>query len=125
MADFADLDFREPSKQDVREYWAHEAQEFTPWLADQIQADETSHLEDVLGLELEMVEIKKESVNTASIFLRGSETIAATSLSRINSPHLTTTISGKQSPMPPASTQTSSSGLPQILTTNIKMLFNG
>ena len=125
MADFADLDFREPAKQDVREYWAHEAQEFTPWLADQIQADETSHLEDVLGLELEMVEIKKESVNTASIFLRGSETIAATSLSRINSPHLTTTISGKQSPMPPASTQTSSSGLPQILTTNIKMLFNG
>lgn len=86
MADFADLDFREPSKQDVREYWAHEAQEFTPWLADQIQADETSHLEDVLGLELEMVEIKKESVNTASIFLRGSETIAATSLSRVNSP---------------------------------------
>jgi len=60
MDDFADLDFRDLEKQDVREYWAHEAQEFTPWIADQIQADETSHLEDVLGLELEVVETEKK-----------------------------------------------------------------
>lgn len=59
MEDFDDLDFRDLEKQDVREYWAHEAQEFTPWIADQIQADKTSHLEDILGLELEVVETEK------------------------------------------------------------------
>lgn len=54
-----DLEFRDLEKQDVREYWEHEAQEFTPWLADEIQSDETSHLEDVLGLELEVDEVEK------------------------------------------------------------------
>ena len=59
MGHFTDLDFRDLEKQDVREYWEHEAQEFTPWLADEIQSDETSHLEDVLGLELEVDEVEK------------------------------------------------------------------
>ncbi len=54
-----DLDFHNLEKQDVREYWEHEAQEFTPWLAEEIQSGETSHLEDVLGLELDVVEIEK------------------------------------------------------------------
>lgn len=51
--------FRNLEKQNVREYWEHEAKEFTPWLADEIQSDETSHLEDVLGLELEVDEVEK------------------------------------------------------------------
>ena len=59
MGNFTDLDFRDLENQDVREYWEHEAQEFTPWLADEIQSDETSHLEDVLGLELEVDEVEK------------------------------------------------------------------
>lgn len=52
-------DFRELQPQDVREYWTHEAHEFTPWLADQLRADDPSHLEDVLGLDLDVVEIEK------------------------------------------------------------------
>lgn len=51
--------FRNLEKQDVREYWEYEAQDFTPWLADETQSDDISHLEDVLGLELEVDEVEK------------------------------------------------------------------
>lgn len=34
-------------------------QEFTPWLAEQIQSEDASHLEDVLGLDLEVTETEK------------------------------------------------------------------
>jgi hypothetical protein len=54
MHDFAALE-----AQDVRDHWKHEAQEFTPWLADQIEAENASDLEDVLGLDLEVIEREK------------------------------------------------------------------
>lgn len=52
-------DFRELEAQDVREYWKHEAHNFTPWLAEQIHAEDASHIEDVLGLDLDVIEIEK------------------------------------------------------------------
>lgn len=54
MSDFANLE-----AQDVREHWGHEELEFTPWLASEIEAEGTSDLEDVLGLDLEVVEREK------------------------------------------------------------------
>lgn len=59
MATFEGPDFRELESLDVREYWEHEAREFTPWLANQIRSEEASHLEDVLGLDLEVIETEK------------------------------------------------------------------
>jgi len=41
MPDFASLE-----SQEVREYWEHEAQEFTPWIASEIRAEDVSELED-------------------------------------------------------------------------------
>ena len=54
MQEFASL---EP--QDVRAHWDHEARDFTPWLADQIESEGTSNLEDVLGLDIEVLEREK------------------------------------------------------------------
>lgn len=51
--------FESLEAQEVREYWEHEAQNFTPWLADVIQSEEISNLEDVLGLDVEVVETEK------------------------------------------------------------------
>lgn len=51
--------FQELEPQDVREYWADEARDFTPWLADAIRDEEASHLEDVLGLDLYVTAIEK------------------------------------------------------------------
>ena len=45
MPEFASLE-----SQEVREYWEHEAQEFTPWIASDIRAESVSELEDALGL---------------------------------------------------------------------------
>ena len=59
MAAFDTLEFRDLESQNVRDYWKNEAQEFTPWLAQVIDSEETSHLEDVLGLDLEVIEIEK------------------------------------------------------------------
>lgn len=59
MATFEEPDFRELEPQDVRDFWEHEAREFTPWLADGIRSEEASHLEDVLGLDLEVIETEK------------------------------------------------------------------
>lgn len=59
MATFEGPDFRELESQDVREYWDHEAQDFTPWLANQIRSENASHLEDVLGLDLEIIATEK------------------------------------------------------------------
>lgn len=53
------IQFQELESQDVRTYWRHEAQDFTPWLAEAIQDEDASHLEDVLGLDLEVIEIEK------------------------------------------------------------------
>jgi hypothetical protein len=54
MEDFASLE-----SQDVREHWEHEAQDFTPWLADQIRAEEVSELEDALSLDLNVIQEEK------------------------------------------------------------------
>jgi hypothetical protein len=42
--------------QDVREFWNHEARDFTPWLADEIEAEGSSDFENVLGLDVEVLE---------------------------------------------------------------------
>lgn len=54
MPEFASLE-----SQEVRDYWAHESQEFTPWLADEIEADAVSAIENALGLDLEVIEEEK------------------------------------------------------------------
>lgn len=54
MPEFASLE-----SQEVREYWEHEAQEFTPWIASEIRAEGVSELEDSLGLDLEIIEEEK------------------------------------------------------------------
>lgn len=54
MPEFGSLE-----SQDVREYWEHEADNFTPWLADQIRNEPVSELEDTLGLDLEVIEEEK------------------------------------------------------------------
>jgi hypothetical protein len=54
MPDFASLE-----SQEVREYWEHEAQQFTPWIAGEIRAEDVSELEDSLGLDLEIIEEEK------------------------------------------------------------------
>lgn len=59
MATYKGPKFREMRAQNVREYWEHEADDFTPWLADQLRAEAASHLEDVLGLDLEVIEMEK------------------------------------------------------------------
>lgn len=59
MTTFTGPGFQELEPQDARDYWAHEAREFTPWLAEQIRSEDVSHLEDVLGLDLEVTETEK------------------------------------------------------------------
>lgn len=54
MAEFASLE-----SQEVRDYWEHEAQKFTPWLANEIRTEDVSELEDALGLDLEVIEEEK------------------------------------------------------------------
>ena len=52
--------FRELESQDVRGYWEDEARDFTPWLADQIENEDVSQLEDALGLDLEVIDTEKD-----------------------------------------------------------------
>lgn len=59
MEPFDGRDFQELESQDVRKYWKHEAREFTPWLADEIESEGDSRLKDVLGLDLEVVETER------------------------------------------------------------------
>lgn len=47
MTEFADLE-----RQPVRDYWSNEAHDYTPWLADQIEDEEPSALEDAIQLDL-------------------------------------------------------------------------
>jgi hypothetical protein len=54
MPEFASLE-----SQDVREYWEHEGQDFTPWLAEDIRTEGESELEDALGLDLEVIQEEK------------------------------------------------------------------
>ncbi|SIS19540.1 Putative transposase DNA-binding domain-containing protein [Natronorubrum thiooxidans] len=54
MPEFGSLE-----SQEVREYWADEARDFTPWIADEVRSEDESELEDALGLELEVIKEKK------------------------------------------------------------------
>jgi hypothetical protein len=45
--------------QDVREYWEHEADDFTPWLADEIRNEPVSEIEDTLGLDFQIIDVEK------------------------------------------------------------------
>jgi hypothetical protein len=54
MPEFASL---EP--QNVRDYWSHEEHDFTPWVADEIDTDGPSQLENTLGIDLEVIEREK------------------------------------------------------------------
>lgn len=47
-------EFTSLSREPVREYWADEAQDFTPWLAEQIEAEDPSELEDIIQLDLSL-----------------------------------------------------------------------
>jgi len=77
-------EFHELEPQDVREYWTHEAHDFTPWLADSIGSEEVSHLEDVLGLDLEVTETEKSVGKYNVDSSPRSLTTAARSSSRTN-----------------------------------------
>lgn len=45
-------EFTELSREAVRSYWTDEARDFTPWLADRIDAEEPSELENAVQLDL-------------------------------------------------------------------------
>ncbi|WP_254522048.1 hypothetical protein [Natrinema caseinilyticum] len=45
--------------QEVREYWADEARDFTPWIGAEIRSADASELEETLGLELDVIEEEK------------------------------------------------------------------
>lgn len=51
--------FGEIERRDVRDFWQNEARDFTPWLAEAIEQEETSHLENILGLDLEVTEMER------------------------------------------------------------------
>jgi len=57
------IEFEYLVKVDPREIWSHEAHDFTPWLADNIE-----RLGDALGLELELIE-REASVGSFSLDL--------------------------------------------------------
>jgi hypothetical protein len=59
MSEFEEPVFHELVPQNARDYWEHEAHDFTPWLANSIRDEDSSYLEDVLGLDLEVAEIEK------------------------------------------------------------------
>lgn len=52
--------------QNVRNHWEDEAQDFTPWLANQIRSDAESELESALNLDLEVIQ-EEESVGRYSV----------------------------------------------------------
>lgn len=54
MPEFGSLE-----SQEVRSYWEHEADDFTPWLADEIRAETASKLEETLELDLEVLKEEK------------------------------------------------------------------
>jgi hypothetical protein len=54
MPEFGSLE-----SQEVRSYWEHEADDFTPWLASEIRGDPVSKLEEALELDLAVLEEEK------------------------------------------------------------------
>jgi hypothetical protein len=51
--------FRELERRNVRDFWPNEARDFTPWLAEEIGQEDTSHLEDTLGLDIKVTETER------------------------------------------------------------------
>lgn len=54
MPEFGSLE-----SQGVRKFWADEARDFTPWLANEIRREAVSNLEETLGLDLEVIEVER------------------------------------------------------------------
>jgi hypothetical protein len=74
--------FHELDPQDVREYWRDEARQFTPWLANSIRSEDASHLEDVIGLDLAVIETEKSVfLNVIRALFGGDESPATSSTS--------------------------------------------
>jgi hypothetical protein len=88
MANFASL---EP--QDARDYWAHEERDFTPWVADQLDSDGASELENAIGLDIELIEREKPvGKYNVDIFARvvddGRKIVVENQLARSDHDHL-------------------------------------
>jgi len=88
MPNFASL---EP--QDVRDYWAHEERDFTPWVADQLERDGASELENAMGLDIELIEREKPvGKYNVDIFARvvddGRKIVVENQLARSDHDHL-------------------------------------
>ena len=83
---------------ELRNVWSHEAEEFTPWLAENI-----GRLSDALGMDIEVEAQELQSVAMRWTSWHGTET-AARSLSRTSWKLLTIHISASYSPMRPGLT---------------------
>lgn len=93
MSQFDPPSFRDLEPQDVRDFWQHEAQEFTPWLAESIRDEESAYIEDILGLDLEVVEVEKSvgkySVDiVAEVIDDGSQIVIENQLDASDHDHL-------------------------------------
>ena len=118
-------EFHELEPQDMREYWTHKAHDFTPWLADSIESEEVSHLEDVLGLDLEVTEMEKSvgkyNVDiVAEVVDDGRQVVIENQLSSSDHDHL-----GKSIAYAAGSMRISSSGSPRPSMTNIGTVSSG
>lgn len=93
MATFEEPEFQELKSQAVREYWQDEARDFTPWLVEEIESDQTSNLEDALGLDLTVKETEKSvgkySVDVlAEVVADGRKVVIENQLSQSDHDHL-------------------------------------
>lgn len=52
-------EFKNLERQSVRDYWTDEARNFTPWLAEQIDSDEPSEIEDTMQIDLSLQGIEQ------------------------------------------------------------------
>jgi len=88
MPNFASLE-----SQDVRDYWAHEERDFTPWVADQLDGEESSELENAIGLDIELIErekpVGKYNVDIfAKVINDGRKVVVENQLARSDHDHL-------------------------------------
>lgn len=79
--------------QDVRDYWAHEERDFTPWVADQLDSEGSSELENAIGLDIELIErekpVGKYNVDIfAKVIDDGRKVVVENQLARSDHDHL-------------------------------------
>lgn len=79
--------------QDVRDFWAHEEHQFTPWLVQEIESAQASDLEDVLGLDLGVLarekSVGKYNVDIhAEVIEDGRSVVIENQLERFDHDHL-------------------------------------